>query len=72
MDLSCSLSRAAAWLTDLLGRHYHPAPPGRVTMKAERTFEGISLDQPGFSSKQVTQLSRFQLCEDCYASEYAG
>ena len=53
-------------------RHYHPAPPSRVTIKQERTFEGISLDQPGCSSKQVTTLSRFQLCEACYANEQAG
>ena len=33
-------------------RHYHPAPPAR-TVKQERTFEGISLDQPGASSRQV-------------------
>ena len=53
-------------------RHYHPAPPNRVTMKSERTFEGISLDQPGFSSKQVSTLSRFQLCDACHANEAAG
>ena len=53
-------------------RYYHPAPPSRVTIKQERTFEGISLDQPGCSSKQVTTLSRFQLCESCFANEQAG
>lgn len=57
---------------ELPGRYYHPAPPSRVTMKSERTFEGISLDQPGFSSKQVSTLSRFQLCGTCYGNELAG
>ena len=33
-------------------RYYHPSPPTR-TVKQERTFEGISLDQPGSSSRQV-------------------
>ena len=36
----------------LMCRHYHPSPPAR-TVKQERTFEGISLDQPGSSSRQV-------------------
>ena len=53
-------------------RHFHPAPPSRVTMKSDRTFEGINLDQPGFSSKQVSSMSRFQLCDACYANEAAG
>jgi hypothetical protein len=48
-------------------RHYHPAPPAR-TVKQERSFEGISLETPGSSSKSVLQMSRFQLCQECYAS----
>ncbi len=38
--------------SSLMCRHYHPSPPAR-TVKQERTFEGISLDQPGSSSRQV-------------------
>lgn len=38
-------------------------------MKTERTFEGISLDTPGQSSRQVLQMSRFQLCASCYERE---
>ena len=52
-------------------RYYHPAPPSRA-VKQERTFEGISLDNPGISTKQVTALSRFQICPACYANESAG
>lgn len=37
-------------------------------MKQERSFEGISLETPGSSSKSVLQMSRFQLCKECYAS----
>lgn len=49
-------------------RYYHPSPPHR-TVKTERTFEGISLDTPGQSSRQVLQMSRFQLCASCYERE---
>ena len=49
-------------------RHYHPAPPQRA-VKTERTFEGISLDTPGQSSRQVLQMSRFQLCPTCHQRE---
>ena len=41
-------------------------------MKNERTFEGISLDNPGQSSNRVLPLSRFQLCATCYQREQAG
>ena len=43
-------------------------------MKQERSFEGISLETPGSSSKSVLQMSRFQLCQECYsaASEAAA
>ncbi len=37
-------------------------------MKQERSFEGISLETPGASSRSVLQMSRFQLCGDCYAA----
>lgn len=49
-------------------RYYHPHPPQRA-VKSERTFEGISLDTPGQSSRQVLQMSRFQLCSTCYQRE---
>ncbi len=45
----------------------HPSPPQR-TLRQERTFEGISLDQPGASSKAVLTMSRFQLCGACHAT----
>lgn len=48
-------------------RYYHPSPPTR-TVKQERSFEGISLETPGSSSKSVLQMSRFQLCHDCYGA----
>jgi hypothetical protein len=47
-------------------RYYHPAPPARAVVKAERSFEGISLDVPGQSARASTALSRFQLCPACY------
>lgn len=51
-------------------RWFHPAPPSKATVKAERTFEGISLDIPGQSAKTVTSMSsRFQLCPACYQLE---
>ena len=49
-------------------RYYHPSPPQRA-VKTERTFEGISLDTPGQSSRQVLQMSRFQLCAACHQRE---
>ena len=49
-------------------RYFHPHPPQRA-VKSERTFEGISLDTPGQSSRQVLQMSRFQLCSTCYQRE---
>lgn len=50
-------------------RYYHPAPPARAVVKAERTFEGISLDTPGSITRQVATMSRFQLCPACYEAE---
>ncbi|KAK9806697.1 hypothetical protein WJX73_009793 [Symbiochloris irregularis] len=64
----CSLCRA---YIDGGCRYYHPAPPSR-SVKQERTFEGISLDSPGISTKQVTSLQRFQICPSCYQNESAG
>lgn len=60
-------------LSTCLCRYYHPSPPTR-TVKQERSFEGISLETPGSSSKSVLQMSRFQLCQECYsaASEAAA
>eukprot|EP00884_Botryococcus_braunii_P009216 jgi/Botrbrau1/18296/Bobra.0179s0026.1 len=49
-------------------RWFHPDPPSKVT-RADRTFEGINLDLPGLNGKQVTQMSRFQLCDECYNKE---
>lgn len=46
----------------------HPNPPAKVTMKAERSFDGISLDKPGQCSKEFA-ISRFQLCGNCYDRE---
>jgi len=37
-------------------------------VKQERSFEGISLETPGASSKSVLQMSRFQLCGDCFGA----
>lgn len=50
-------------------RYYHPCPPTKVSVKAERTFEGISLDVPGQSSKTTSAMTRFQLCEECFLAE---
>lgn len=61
----CSLCRE--YISDV-PRYYHPQPPQRA-VKSERTFEGISLDTPGQSSRQVMQMSRFQLCDTCYQRE---
>ncbi|KAL0048475.1 hypothetical protein WJX82_004140 [Trebouxia sp. C0006] len=61
----CSLCRE--YISDA-ARYYHPHPPQRA-VKSERTFEGISLDTPGQSSRQVLQMSRFQLCSTCYQRE---
>ncbi|BDA47644.1 probable histone acetyltransferase HAC1 [Coccomyxa sp. Obi] len=63
----CSFCRT--YISDAT-RWYHPAPPSKATVKAERTFEGISLDIPGQSAKTVTSMSsRFQLCPTCYQAE---
>lgn len=58
-----SVFKAGLWC-----RYFHPSPPHRA-VKTERTFEGISLDTPGQSSRQVMQMSRFQLCSTCYQRE---
>ena len=60
MQAPCGVISTSVWpQTDWYSpvpvrRHYHPSPPPR-TVKQERTFEGISLDQPGSSSRQVEQ-----------------
>ena len=50
-------------------RWYHPAPPSKVVIKNERSFEGINLETPGANTKQTTALTRFQLCSRCYENE---
>jgi hypothetical protein len=50
-------------------RWYHPAPPQKVVVKHERSFEGINLETPGATTKQTTSLTRFQLCSKCYDNE---
>ena len=46
----------------------HPKPPTNVTIKAERSFDGIALDKPGEPSREFS-ISRFQLCSNCYDRE---
>ena len=46
----------------------HPNPPTKITIKAERSFDGISLDKPGQASKEYS-ISRFQLCSNCFDRE---
>jgi E1A/CREB-binding protein len=50
-------------------RYYHPNPPQKVTIKSERTFDGIALDKPGADSSRTIALTRFQLCSECYTRE---
>ena len=50
-------------------RYYHPNPPQKVTIKSERTFDGIALDRPGGDSSRTISLTRFQLCSECYTRE---
>ena len=50
-------------------RYYHPSPPQKVVIKSERTFDGIALDRPGGDSSRTVTLTRFQLCQECYARE---
>ncbi|KAL4513564.1 hypothetical protein Ndes2526B_g07614 [Nannochloris sp. 'desiccata'] len=50
-------------------RYYHPNPPQKVTVKSERTFDGIALDKPGAESSRTVTLTRFQLCSECYTRE---
>ena len=78
LSMVTSISRAraylflpgAVWQVECSARrYYHPAPPARAVVKAERTFEGISLDMPGSSTRQVATMSRFQLCPACYEAE---
>ena len=68
---SCSVAPQTCFLSsyNCSCRWYHPCPPTKTIVKAERTFEGISLDVPGQSSKTSTTLTRFQLCEECYQAE---
>jgi E1A/CREB-binding protein len=46
-------------------RHYHPSPPQRVVIKAERVFDGITLDRPGGEGARTVALTHFQLCQGC-------
>lgn len=50
-------------------RWFHPAPPTRVVMKQERSFEGINLETPGATTKHTAAITRFQLCNACYENE---
>eukprot|EP00890_Picochlorum_soloecismus_P005455 jgi/Picsp_1/5910/NSC_03267-R1_histone acetyltransferase len=50
-------------------RYYHPKPPAKVTIKSDKAFDGISLDNPGGESSRSVQLVRYQLCEKCYSRE---
>ena len=56
-------------LTAGLCRWYHPAPPAKVVVKQERSFEGINLETPGALTKQTAAITRFQLCHSCYENE---
>jgi hypothetical protein len=47
----------------------HPAPPARVVIRSERTFDGIALDRPGGESSRTVAMTRFQLCQPCYDRE---
>lgn len=49
--------------------YVHPAPPQKVVIKSEKTFDGIALDKPGGESTRTVQLNRFQLCQKCYDRE---
>jgi E1A/CREB-binding protein len=53
-------------------RYYHPAPPQKVVIKSERTFDGISLDKPGLDANRTVSYTRFALCSKCYSAEIAG
>ncbi|RMZ57131.1 hypothetical protein APUTEX25_002363 [Auxenochlorella protothecoides] len=53
-------------------RLVHPSPPARVTVRAERTFDGIALDRPGGEASRTQTLTRFQLCPACYSAAAAG
>ncbi|KAK2080334.1 hypothetical protein QBZ16_000187 [Prototheca wickerhamii] len=53
-------------------RYAHPSPPQRVTVKSERTFDGIALDRPGGEASRTQTLNRFQLCPDCHAVAAGG
>ncbi|KAK9866771.1 hypothetical protein WJX84_010523 [Apatococcus fuscideae] len=51
-------------------KYFHPDPPHK-SVSRERTFEGISLDTPGASGGRVVNMSRLQLCQQCYEKEKA-
>ena len=53
-------------LTPACCSYYHPAPPQKVVIKSERTFDGISLDKPGLDANRTGESSRLpeHLC-DC-------
>lgn len=63
---SCSHCRK---FMDGTKRYFHPNPPPKVTIKSEKTFDGISLDKPGSDSNRSVNLTRYQLCEKCYQRE---
>ena len=55
----------------------HPPPPAppcaqKITLRAERTFDGISLDRPGSEATRTIPLTRFCLCSACFQRELAG
>lgn len=49
----------------------YPIAPIKITMKSEKTFDGIALDKPGSESTRSLVVSRYQLCEECYNQEKA-
>ena len=49
--------------------YVHPAPPTKIVIKSERTFDGIALDKPGAESSRTMTLGRFQLCQACHDLE---
>ena len=47
----------------------YPHTPIKITVKSERSFDGIALDKPGGDSCRNIVLSRYQLCQSCYDAE---
>lgn len=57
VQFSAFVSLLASMLTPgCLRRYYHPAPPQKVVIKSERTFDGISLDKPGLDANRTGQF----------------